>query len=71
MRRYAEPDGLLSLWPWVLFAPSDTTPDAVWFFDGTKDGVGISKSTQAPGAVHTDALAGAQALKLIGERRKL
>jgi hypothetical protein len=68
---YAEPDGFLSLWPWVLFAPSGTTADAMWFFDGTKNGVGVFKSTLAPGAIHTDSLAGAQALKLIGERRIL
>jgi hypothetical protein len=63
---YSEPDGLLSLWPWVLFAPPGTNPDAVWFFDGTKAGTGIFKSMQVPGVSHSDAAAGAAVLKLMG-----
>ena len=45
-----------------------TADDAVWFFDGTKNGMAIFKSTQVPGVSHSDAPAGAAALKSMGRQ---
>lgn len=63
---YAEPDGFLSLWPWVLFAPGNGGSEAIWLFDGTKkNDTGVYKSALVPGDELPHEMAGRAALSLI------
>jgi len=63
---YSEPDGLLPLWPWVLFQPDKAGPEVIWLFDGTKGNDAVFKSVQSPGEMKKDSEAGTEISRRVG-----
>jgi len=61
----AAPDEFLSLWPWAIFKASERGHEAIWFFDGVKNGNAIYKSILAPNETIADNLAAMEILKLL------